>query len=174
MKKILKGNAFVFGKNIDTDQIYPGRFVEYTNVEDIAKYAMFGADPEFTKKVKASDIIIAGTNFGCGSSREHAAIALKAVGISVIIAESFARIFYRNAINLGLPLIVCPHISQLVSTGEELEVDLTDATVRKKENIIAHIEPMSDYVLSLLNSGGIKPMIKKELEKKTQKDNPWQ
>ncbi len=113
MKDILKGKTFVFGKNIDTDQIYPGRFVEYINVEDIAKYTMFGADSEFTKKVKVGDIIVAGTNFGCGSSREHAAICLKAIGISVIIAESFARIFYRNAINLGLPLIVCPTYQNL-------------------------------------------------------------
>ena len=165
MKEILKGKAFVFGKNIDTDQIYPGRFVEYTNIEDIAKYAMFGADPEFTKKVKEGDIIVAGTNFGCGSSREHAAICLKAVGISVIIAESFGRIFYRNAINLGLPLVICPNISKLVSTQEELKVDLIKGDISKKGEVISKIEPFSEYVLSILKSGGIKPMIKKELEK---------
>ena len=94
METKFEGKAFVFGKNIDTDQIYPGRFVELTEVEDIKKYAMYGADEEFTKKFVAGDIIVADTNFGCGSSREHAAITLKAVGVGAVIAESFGRIFF--------------------------------------------------------------------------------
>lgn len=163
MQKLLSGNAFVFGKNIDTDQIYPGRFVEFTDVEDVAKYAMFGADPEFTCKVKKGDIIIAGTNFGCGSSREHAAIALKAVGVGAIIAESFARIFYRNAINLGVPLLICPNISNLVQTGDSVTLDLHSGAIRLEKNLIATAEPMSEYVLNILESGGIKPLIKQQL-----------
>ena len=111
METRFAGKAFVFGKNIDTDQIYPGRFVELTEVEDIKKYAMYGADEEFTKKFVAGDIIVADTNFGCGSSREHAAITLKAVGVGAVIAESFGRIFFRNAINLGIPAIVCKGIA---------------------------------------------------------------
>ena len=163
MQKLLSGNAFVFGKNVDTDQIYPGRFVEFTDVEDIAKYAMFGADPEFTCKVKKGDFIVAGTNFGCGSSREHAAITLKAVGVGAIIAESFARIFYRNAINLGIPLIVCPNISQLIQTGDRLSLDLHSGEIRHEKSLIATTEPMSEYVLNILESGGIKPLIKQQL-----------
>jgi len=163
MEKLLSGNAFVFGKNVDTDQIYPGRFVEFTDVEDVAKYAMFGADPEFTCKVKKGDFIVAGTNFGCGSSREHAAITLKAVGVGAIIAESFARIFYRNAINLGIPLIVCPNISKLVQTGDTLSLDLHSGEICLEKSLIATAEPMSEYVLNILESGGIKPLIKQQL-----------
>lgn len=164
MQTLLNGNAFVFGKNIDTDQIYPGRFVEFTDVEDVAKYAMFGADPEFTCKVKKGDFIVAGTNFGCGSSREHAAITLKAVGVGAIIAESFARIFYRNAINLGVPLLVCPTISTLVKTGEALRLDLDSGAIYRGDEQIATAEPLSSYVLTILESGGIKPLIKRQLE----------
>jgi len=167
MQKILNGNAFVFGKNVDTDQIYPGRFVEFTDVEDVAKYAMFGADPDFTKKVQKGDFIIAGTNFGCGSSREHAAITLKAVGVGAIIAESFARIFYRNAINLGVPLLVCPNISQLVQTGDALSLDLQSGDISNAKGVIIRAETLSEYVLNILENGGIKPLIKKQLEAQT-------
>lgn len=167
MKQHLKGTAFCFGNNIDTDQIYPGRFVELTDVEDVAKYAMFGADPEFTGKVNRGDIIIAGTNFGCGSSREHAAITLKAVGIGVIIAESFARIFYRNAINLGLPVLVCPNISKRVTSGATVQVNLLSGEIFDETGKIAQAEPMSEYILHIVESGGIKSLIKKQMETKT-------
>jgi 3-isopropylmalate/(R)-2-methylmalate dehydratase small subunit len=165
MKHEVSGKAFVFGKNVDTDQIYPGRFVELTDVEDIAKHAMEGADPEFTCKVLHGDIIVAGTNFGCGSSREHAAITLKAVGVGAIIAESFARIFYRNAINLGLPLIVCPHISTLVKSGETITIDLLSGTISNEVGIVATGEKLSEYVMNILECGGIKPLIKSQVEK---------
>lgn len=165
MNTLLKGNAFVFGNNIDTDQIYPGRFVEYTNVEDVAKYAMFGADPEFVKKVHTGDIIVAGTNFGCGSSREHAAITLKSIGIGAIIAESFARIFYRNAINLGLPLVICPTLSQHVKTGDTLFLDICTGIISNEKETIATAEPLSEYVMIILENGGIKPMIRQQLLK---------
>ena len=102
MNNVMRGRAFVFGPNLDTDQIYPGRYLELTDADDIRQHAMEGADPDFVKKFQAGDFIVAGSNFGCGSSREHAASTLKAVGVSAILAESFARIFYRNAINLGL------------------------------------------------------------------------
>lgn len=165
MEKRISGKVFLFGKNVDTDQIYPGRFVEYTNVEDVKKYAMYGADKKFVKKVNNGDIIIAGTNFGCGSSREHAAITLKAVGVGVILAESFGRIFYRNAINLGLPVIICPQISSLVKDNENLTVDLEKGIVSNENGKIASIEPFSEYVLNILEHGGIKELIKKQLQK---------
>lgn len=164
MEKVLSGKAFAFGNNVDTDQIYPGRFVELTDVEDIAKHTMEGADTEFVKKVSIGDFIVAGTNFGCGSSREHAAICLKAVGVGAIIAESFARIFYRNAINLGVPLLVCPEISKVVHTGDTLHVNLLSGEIRNEKGIISHIEPLSEYVLHILECGGIKPLIKAQMQ----------
>ncbi len=160
MKTIITGKVFKFGKNIDTDQIYPGRFVQYTDVADVAKYAMHGADPDFVKKVHPGDLIVAGTNFGCGSSREQAAVTLKAVGLSAVIAESFARIFYRNAINMGLPLITCPGINEKVKTGETITVDVAKgAIIDSNGQTIATIQPFSDYITNILAAGGIKPLL---------------
>lgn len=165
MNKMLTGKAFVFGKNIDTDQIYPGRFVELTDVEDVAKHAMEGADPNFVHVFKPGDLIVAGTNFGCGSSREHAAITLKAVGVGAIIAESFGRIFYRNGINLGMPLIICSGIERLVQQGDILALNVeTGAIQNAKDETIAQAQPISEYMMNILTSGGIKPLIKKQFE----------
>ncbi|TCL35473.1 3-isopropylmalate/(R)-2-methylmalate dehydratase small subunit [Anaerospora hongkongensis] len=164
MEKIARGKAFVFGANIDTDQIYPGRFVELTDIEDVAKHAMEGADPNFVQEFKQGDIIVASTNFGCGSSREHAAITLKAVGAGAILAESFGRIFYRNAVNLGVPVLVCPEISKRVKKGDSVSVDIQSGKVTNETTgETAQAEPMSEYMLNILTSGGIKPLIKKEL-----------
>jgi 3-isopropylmalate/(R)-2-methylmalate dehydratase small subunit len=164
MKTILEGNAFTFGKNLDTDQIYPGQYLELAKVEDIKQHALEGADPNFVKKFRPGDIIVAGTNFGCGSSREHAAIALKAVGAGVVLAESFARIFFRNAINLGLPLLVSPGITDHVSMGDTLKIDLKNGLVHNKSTGNGlNVQPMSGYVFDILESGGIKPLVKKQL-----------
>ena len=164
MKTTHVGNAFVFGKNLDTDQIYPGQYLELARVEDIKQHALKGADPDFVKKFKPGDMIVAGVNFGCGSSREHAAIALKAVGTSVILAESFARIFYRNAINLGLPLLVSPGITNHVKSGDTLKIDLKKGVVRNQSTgAELNVQPMSGYVFDILDAGGIKPLVKKQL-----------
>ena len=164
MKTSLEGNVFTFGKNLDTDQIYPGQYLELAQVEDIKQHALEGADPDFVKKFKPGDIIAAGTNFGCGSSREHAAIALRAIGASVILAESFARIFYRNAINLGLPLLVCPSITDHVTTGDALRIDLKQGVVHNRSTgAELKVQPMSGYVFEILEAGGIKPLVKKQL-----------
>lgn len=163
----VRGKAFVFGKNIDTDQIYPGRFVEYTDVEDVKKYAMYGADKDFVNKFRPGDIIVAGTNFGCGSSREHAAITLKAVGAGAILAESFGRIFFRNAINLGVPVITCREITKIVTDGDEIEVDIESGKIKNlTTGASAQAVPMSPYIMNILKSGGIKPMIKAMQEEK--------
>jgi 3-isopropylmalate/(R)-2-methylmalate dehydratase small subunit len=165
MEKVVSGKTFVFGENVDTDQIYPGRFVELTDVEDVAKHAMEGADSDFVKKFAKGDIIVASTNFGCGSSREHAAITLKAVGIGAVIAESFGRIFYRNAINVGVPLLICPGISKLVKSGDVVTVNIETGKIdNETTGVSAQAQPMSEYVMNILASGGIKPMIKKQLE----------
>lgn len=170
MKTSFEGIAFTFGKNLDTDQIYPGQYLELAQVEDIQQHAMEGAEPNFIKKFKSGDIIVAGTNFGCGSSREHAAIALKAVGTSVVLAESFARIFYRNAINLGLPLLVSPGITEHVSPGDTLKIDLKGGVVHNQSTgSELKVQPLSGYVLEILGSGGIKPLVKNQLAK----TNAW-
>lgn len=163
MQKVIKGKAFVYGANIDTDQIYPGRFLDLTDPDKVAEHAMEGADSSFVKEVKPGDIIVATTNFGCGSSREHAAVTLKTVGVGAIIADSFGRIFYRNAINLGVPLVVCPDIAAIVKRGDIVSLDLTTGKVTNETTgATAQAQPMSDYVLEILSSGGIKPMIKEK------------
>lgn len=163
MQKVIKGKAFVYGANIDTDQIYPGRFLDLTDADKVAEHAMEGADPSFVKEVKAGDVIVAATNFGCGSSREHAAVTLKTVGVGAILADSFGRIFYRNAINLGVPLLVCPGIADMVKRGDVLTVDMESGAVKNETTgATTNAQPLSGYVMDILASGGIKPMIKKQ------------
>ncbi|MDF2889829.1 MAG: 3-isopropylmalate dehydratase small subunit [Clostridia bacterium] len=163
MKKVIKGKAFVFGPNIDTDQIYPGRFLDITDPEDVGKHAMEGADPDFRHEFKLGDIIVASTNFGCGSSREHAAVTLKAVGVGVILADSFARIFYRNAINLGIPLIVCPGIANQVKKGDTLTVDILGGKViNETTGIVLEAQALAGYAMNILENGGIKTLIKNQ------------
>lgn len=163
MDRTINGKAFVYGANIDTDQIYPGGYLDLTDPGLVAMHAMERVDPGFVKEVKPGDLIVAGTNFGCGSSREHAAVTLKASGIAVVLADSFARIFYRNAINLGLPLLVCPGIAGLVRRGDLLNVDLeTGAVTNRTTGATAAAEPLSPYVMAILRSDGIKPMIRQQ------------
>jgi len=163
MNTIIKGRAFVFGANIDTDQIYPGRFLDLVDPADIAKHAMEGADPGFVQEFKPGDIIVAATNFGCGSSREHAVITLKGVGVGAILAESFGRIFYRNAVNLGIPVLVCPGITKLVRKGDILSIDFKSGKViNETTSETTTAQPLSDYIINILASGGIKPLIKEK------------
>lgn len=157
MNNIVKGKGILFGKNIDTDQIYPGRYLELVDHKDISKHAMEGADPNFLNKFTIGDIIVADKNFGCGSSREHAVITLKTAGVGAIIAESFARIFYRNSINLGLPLIICKGIVDFVEEGDKLEVNLEEGIVKNltKDKEIQG-EKLPAFVLEMMAQGGIK------------------
>jgi 3-isopropylmalate/(R)-2-methylmalate dehydratase small subunit len=139
--------------------------LDLTDPDDVAKHAMEGADPDFVKTVQKGDIIVASTNFGCGSSREHAVVTLKAVGIGAILADSFGRIFYRNAINLGIPALVCPNIRDAVSKGDVLRVDVASGQViNETTGAILQAQPFSPYVMSILTSGGIKPLIKDLLQ----------
>ena len=166
METIYTGNVHVFGKNIDTDQIYPGKYLELTEAEDIKQHCLEGADPLFSKNVKYGDIIAVGTNFGCGSSREHAAISILNSGTSVVIAESFARIFYRNAINLALPLIVCKGITSFVKRNDKVSVNIKTGIIKNftsGEEIRG--ETLSDYAMEILESGGIKAIFRSKLKK---------
>lgn len=126
------GHVFKFGDNVDTDVIIPARYLNSSDPKELAAHCMEDIDKEFVKKVSSGDIIVATKNFGCGSSREHAPIAIKAAGVSCVIAETFARIFYRNAINIGLPIIECPEAVQGIASGDEVEVDFDSGVITDK------------------------------------------
>jgi 3-isopropylmalate dehydratase small subunit len=126
----LRGKAHKFGNNIDTDIIIPAVYLDTTDPKELAAHCMEGMVKDFAVKVKAGDVIVAVANFGCGSSREHAPVAIKAAGISCVIAASFARIFFRNAINIGLPVMVCPEASTEIQEGDEIEIDLNQGQIK--------------------------------------------
>jgi 3-isopropylmalate dehydratase small subunit len=153
--EILRGAAYLFGNNIDTDQIYPGRFLELTDHSEIGQHAMEGADPGFPGRFKKGGFIVAGSNFGCGSSREHAVITLKNAGVAAILAKSFARIFFRNCINLGLPAIMLPEIDTLgITEGSELTLDLPGANLFIGTKTCS-FPPLSGEVLEIIKAGGV-------------------
>lgn len=164
MQTVLKGKAFVYGKNVDTDQIYPAPLLTITDPDKVGLHAMEGVDPNFVRECQPGDMIVASSNFGCGSSREHAAVTLKAAGVCAVLAESFGRIFFRNAVNLGLLVIVCEKgFCEQVSRGDELEVDLKAGTVKNQSTgKTFSIEPLSDYVARIIEHGGIKAMMRAE------------
>ena len=151
----MKGTAWKFGNDIDTDIIVPGRYLIYTDEERLSAHCMEGLDPDFDKKCKKGDFIVAGTNFGCGSSREHAPIALKGVGVSAVIAESFARIFYRNATNVGVPLLEAPGITELIEDGDEIEVDMDEGTITASNGEKITFKKLPPFMLEILEQGGL-------------------
>ena len=150
----MKGRAWKFGDDIDTDIIVPGRYLIYTDEERLSQHCMEGLDSNFDKKCEPGDFIVAGKNFGCSSSREHAPIALKGVGISAVIAESFARIFYRNATNVGVPLLEAPGITKIVNDGDEISVDMENATISANGQTVA-FKKLPPFMLEILNQGGL-------------------
>ncbi len=158
---MLKGKAFKFGDNISTDHITPGRLAHLrSNLPELAKHVMEDADPSFASRVKPGDFIVAGSNFGLGSSREHAPLVIKMAGVSAILAKSVARIFFRNTINLGLPVLICD--TALINDGDELEVDLAAGTVKDKTNG-NHLtfSKIPEVMLHILDEGGLIPYIQK-------------
>jgi 3-isopropylmalate/(R)-2-methylmalate dehydratase small subunit len=162
MKRIIEGKAYLFGDNIDTDQIYPGRYLELTDEKAIASHCLEGARVDFAKKFANGSVIIAGRNFGCGSSREHAVIALKEAGVALVIASSFARIFFRNAINLGLPVLSCKKTLEMVTEGENMSINLSTGEIHNIEKDLKFQgELLPDFVLEIIENGGIKNRFKK-------------
>ena len=151
----MKGTAWKFGNDIDTDIIVPGRYLIYTDEERLSQHCMEGLDADFNNKCKKGDFIVAGTNFGCGSSREHAPIALKGVGVSAVIAESFARIFYRNATNVGVPLLEAPGITEIIEDGDEIEVDMDEGTITTSNGEKITFKKLPPFMLEILNQGGL-------------------
>ena len=160
---ILSGKAWKFGTDIDTDAIIPARYLNTSDPQELAKHCMEDADPEFPQKVSPGDVIVAETNFGCGSSREHAPIAIKAAGVSCVVAASFARIFYRNAFNMGLPILESPEASADIVTGDQLEIDLTAGTiVNKSRNLTYKAQPVPVFMQELVAAGGLIPYVMKK------------
>jgi 3-isopropylmalate/(R)-2-methylmalate dehydratase small subunit len=158
---MLKGRAFKFGDNISTDHIVPGRLLHLrSNLPELAKHVLEDANPTFAQRVKKGDFVIAGKNFGLGSSREHAPLVIKMAGVSAVLTKSVARIFYRNAINIGLPVLICD--TDNIKDGDKLEVDLKAGTVRDLTNRAElHFSPMPEIMLRILNEGGLIPYIQK-------------
>lgn len=162
----MKGKVWKYGDNINTDVIFPGKYT-YTlmSPEEMARHALEDLDPEFASQVKPGDVIVAGRNFGCGSSREQAAACLKAAGVQAVVARSFARIYFRNAINLGLPVIQCPEAVEVLEKGDEIEVDLAAGEIRSlKGNFRFPAFPES--VIGILKAGGLIAFTRQKLKEK--------
>lgn len=155
------GRAFVYGDNVDTDVIIPARYLTTTDEAELAAHALEDLDPTFVERVKKGDVVVAGENFGCGSSREHAPIALHGSGIDAVVARSFARIFFRNAINTGLAIAVCPAAVDVTQDGDEVSVDLDGGFVvnhSKNERFAA--EPLPEFVMDIVRAGGLVPWVR--------------
>ena len=164
---MLKGTVHKYGANVDTDAIIPARYLNLSEPADLAKHCMEDIDLDFVKRVKSGDIMVATTNFGCGSSREHAPLAIKASGVSCVIAKSFARIFFRNSINIGLPLLECEDAPDNIEAGDIVEVDLAKGKIRNLNNgKIFTAKPYPDFMSGLIAAGGLIEYTKKRLKVK--------
>ncbi len=161
---MLKGKVFKYGADVNTDVIIPARYLNISDPAELAKHCMEDIDKDFVKQVKPGDIIVATTNFGCGSSREHAPLAIKASGISCIIAKSFARIFFRNAINIGLPLLECEEAVDNTGAGDILEIDLSKGKIKNLTNGKEFTaKPYSEFMSELIAAGGLTEYTRKRL-----------
>ena len=159
-----EGRVFKFGSNVDTDVIIPARYLNVPDPSELAKHCMEDIDKEFVNKVSKGDIIVADKNFGCGSSREHAPIAIKAAGVSCVIAETFARIFYRNAINIGLPILECEEAANDIDMGDKVEVDFTTGVITNHtKNKTYQAEPFPEFMQEMFKVGGLVEQTKVKL-----------
>ena len=154
--KAAKGHVFKYGDNVDTDVIIPARYLNSSDPKELALHCMEDIDKDFVKNVKAGDIMVANKNFGCGSSREHAPISIKAAGVSCVIAETFARIFYRNAINIGLPIIECPEAAKAIEAGDEVEIDFDSGKIYDRtKGTEFQGQPFPEFMQKLIAAGGL-------------------
>lgn len=160
---MINGTAFKYGDNVDTDVIIPARYLNSPSPDELAKHCMEDIDTDFVNKVSQGDIMVGGKNFGCGSSREHAPIAIRASGISCVIAESFARIFYRNAINIGFPILECPAAASSIKSGDSIEVDFSTGVIFNKttgEHFEATAFP--SFINGIIENGGLLEYVKQK------------
>ena len=163
----LKGKVYKYGENVNTDAIIPARYLNVSEPDQLTEHCMEDIDIDFVKKVEPGDIIMATTNFGCGSSREHAPLAIKASGVSCVIAKTFARIFFRNAIDIGLPLLECAEAVENTEAGDILEVDLASGEIKNLTNGKTFTaEPYPEFMAELINAGGLIEYTKKRLAEK--------
>ncbi|MDR2645509.1 MAG: 3-isopropylmalate dehydratase small subunit [Endomicrobium sp.] len=159
---ILKGKVHKYGSNVNTDEIIPARYLNTTDPIVLAKYCMEDIDKDFVKNIKPGDIIVAENNFGCGSSREHAPISIKAVGVSAVIANSFARIFFRNSINIGLPILESEEAVKSIKNGDEIEINLNKGAIYNiTQNKTYQSQPFPEFMQKIVKSGGLLGYIKK-------------
>jgi 3-isopropylmalate/(R)-2-methylmalate dehydratase small subunit len=168
---MIEGKVWKFRDNIDTDVIIPARYLNTSDPTELALHCMEDYDPQFIKKISRGDIIVAGKNFGCGSSREHAPIALKAAGLSCIIAKSFARIFFRNAINIGLPIFESEEIVDQCSEGELLEIDTVKGTIKNlSTNIVYRTNLLPEFIQKVISIGGLREYVKEEVKRRNNRN----
>ncbi|MEW5747120.1 MAG: 3-isopropylmalate dehydratase small subunit [Nitrospirota bacterium] len=162
---LLKGKVWRFGDDVDTDAIIPARYLTTSDPKELARHVMEDADKEFPGKVKAGDLLVAGKNFGCGSSREHAPIAIKAAGIQAVVAKSFARIFYRNAFNIGLPIFESDEASERIREGDTIEIDADKGTIKNVTSGEQYTaKPIPPFMQELIAAGGLIEWTKKKLK----------
>jgi len=174
---VLRGRAWTFGDNVDTDQVIPAKYAIYSLDErKLGEHAMEGVpgnDGGWSQRIAPGDIMVAGSNFGCGSSREIAPIAIRGAGVSCVIADSFARIFFRNSINLGYPILQSPHAAEAVEEGDELEVDLEEGVIRNfTRGDVYEAEPFPQFMTDLMRMGGLVPWVRKRLEEQRSGGHP--
>jgi 3-isopropylmalate/(R)-2-methylmalate dehydratase small subunit len=161
---VFEGRVHVYGANVDTDVIIPARYLTATEAEELARHCMEGIDPEFVSRVEPGDLIVAGRNFGSGSSREHAPLAIKGSGVACVVAESFARIFFRNAINVGLPIVECPGVTEGAQTGDRFRVDLGAGRVENlSRGRTFQATPLPPFMREILEAGGLMPWVARQL-----------
>jgi 3-isopropylmalate/(R)-2-methylmalate dehydratase small subunit len=160
-----RGRAWKFGKNIDTDAIIPARHCNTADANELAKHCMEDADPDFVRLMRRGDLIVADTNFGCGSSREVAPLCIKAAGVSAVVAKSFARIFFRNAINIGLPILECPEAVDGIQAGDEIEVEPASGTIHNlTRGTSFQSAPYPDFLQRIIEHGGLLPYVEERLK----------
>lgn len=158
-----KGTVFKYKDNVDTDVIIPARYLNTPNAKELASHCMEDIDTSFVQKVQSGDIMVAGYNFGCGSSREHAPLAIKTCGISVVIAKSFARIFYRNAINIGLPILECEEAADKIQAGDEVTVDFNTGVIKDlTQNREWQAQPFPPFIQNIIDKGGLMASLKEK------------
>ena len=156
-----KGKVFKYGDNVDTDVIIPARYLNIADPKELSTHAMEDIDADFVKNMHPGDIVVATRNFGCGSSREHAPLCIKTAGISVVIAKSFARIFYRNSINIGLPIMECPEAVDAINAGDTVSVDFDTGVITDQTNgKVFHAEPFPPFIQEIISAGGLMKSIK--------------
>jgi len=160
----IRGKCWKYGDNVNTDEIIPARYLNTTDLKELGAHAMEDLDADFVGKVSPGDVMVGGENFGCGSSREHAPVALRGAGVACVVARSFARIFFRNAINTGLPIVECPQAAEALETGDEVEIDFAAGTItRTGTDQVFAVEPFPEAIQEIIDAGGLMNLVRQRM-----------